>query len=611
MVLDQTDIKVKYAVKAFSDVHFANSKFILAFGYAMKRIVLYKFNTDVFTDWYENGVYENLKQSLQTEIGKKLPVKTYRDVDRTNGHCMYWAPKQYQLDLCAVNVKSTDTVFFINGVLYKQKYKNLELSNRLETFSFFHFQNWKRFYRKNQMLTLRNPDQFAGVVVSKEGVIPLFQKPNQHQKAAISAKNTISMQHLTSSYCLKSSKKKFPPEPPAAECKFYVGWGSIIVLQHPNWNQINATEDITLALTLQISPHHHDPDGLLTLAEENIKIWGNQPCVLLIHAKESVLPLIKKKFPKAQFCFIGVIFLSSTDGDEVEEVISRKALLNMAFDASPTRFVVQGLDIERGLILSRESHFFARRAVSIYGEKRGMVFTIPQFAAVQWEGNLRFGAEEMVKRKFKLAANATHDCDLCRRNKIEHESVMTIHHTIEEIWYINTERELSGDQESKADSNDYDAFDITFQKNRSLKKSLLQLGLPENEQLLREFGVSPLIMLDKFGPRSGMVTSDLVSEVEEFGGRACFNALKLVQLVLLGYDVNVLTGTFAMSVPSTRDAACSIKEERHQDILGLSSCDGCHMFAQNKIVRDIARDEKVRVAKASLIWDDLDKHSKG
>eukprot|EP00957_Ditylum_brightwellii_P201760 15327114-Ditylum_brightwellii.AAC.1 len=62
------------------------------------------------------------------------------------------------------------------------------------------------------------------------------------------------------------------------------------------------------------------------------------------------------------------------------------------------------------------------------------------------------------------------------------------------------------------------------------------------------------MIIDKIGPRDGMVTSDVDPEVVEFGGQLCYNDLCITQLAALGYRVKVLQGGFAVSAPLSRDA---------------------------------------------------------
>eukprot|EP00957_Ditylum_brightwellii_P179645 13684744-Ditylum_brightwellii.AAC.1 len=95
--------------------------------------------------------------------------------------------------------------------------------------------------------------------------------------------------------------------------------------------------------------------------------------------------------------------------------------------------------------------------------------------------------------------------------------------------------------------------------------------------------VAPTCWIIAIGPRDGMVTSDFDPEVDEFGGKLCYNAFCIAQLAALGYRVNVLQSSFAVSLPLSRDAICNnlnmdILEHKNVAHHRLSQCDGCFMF---------------------------------
>ena len=120
---------------------------------------------------------------------------------------------------------------------------------------------------------------------------------------------------------------------------------------------------------------------------------------------------------------------------------------------------------------------------------------------------------------------------------------------------------------------------------------------------------SPILMTDNMGPQSGMLASDIAREVEEFGGKQCYNALRLAQLSTYGYSVDVLAGAFALSTPNTRKLAFDYVVSNAS--LGASRCDGCFFFYDEKhedILEDISMDERKRPAKASLLWMESKEH---
>ena len=174
-VIMRNDIKVKWAVKAFSDVGEGSPVYTqgmyLSLGSApswttsrsyMPRSVLYtaadvdsgKELLNLETNWFEDKkkytVYNQKDVALQEYVGTKSRVETYRtlyeqgDKEAKNVKCMYWAPRDYQMDICTVEgtVDSDDVVTLENGVLYKQKFRLRKdvFPSGINSFPFFHFQ---------------------------------------------------------------------------------------------------------------------------------------------------------------------------------------------------------------------------------------------------------------------------------------------------------------------------------------------------------------------------------------------------------------------------------------------------------------------------------------
>lgn len=174
-VITKKDVKVKYAVKAFSDVSedspvYAHGMYLslgsppsmtFASSYNAKS-VLYTASTkqsgnELLTlspNWFEDSkkysLYSKRDLPLQEYVGKRSQVQTYRtlfnegDNKASKVKCMYWAPKEYQMDLCTVqgSVGSSDVVTLEDGVLYKQKFvlRNNVFPKGVKSFPFFHFQ---------------------------------------------------------------------------------------------------------------------------------------------------------------------------------------------------------------------------------------------------------------------------------------------------------------------------------------------------------------------------------------------------------------------------------------------------------------------------------------
>ena len=179
-VIQRKDIKVKWAVKAFTDVgehspiytqgvhlslgsppSFTSSK-----SYTPKS-VLYTASTiqpehgqilqSLPYNWFENKAkypkYAEEDLPIQKLVGERTKVQTYRMLFEKNENaneeakdvkCMYWAPKTYQIDICTVdgNVKSNEVVILEKGVLYKQTFveRKMLFPEGIKSFPFFHFQ---------------------------------------------------------------------------------------------------------------------------------------------------------------------------------------------------------------------------------------------------------------------------------------------------------------------------------------------------------------------------------------------------------------------------------------------------------------------------------------
>ena len=77
-------------------------------------------------------------------------MQTYRtlynegDHTASNVKCMYWAPKEYQMDLCTLegSVRNDEVVTLEDGMLYKQKFvlRDNVFPEGIKSFPFFHFQ---------------------------------------------------------------------------------------------------------------------------------------------------------------------------------------------------------------------------------------------------------------------------------------------------------------------------------------------------------------------------------------------------------------------------------------------------------------------------------------
>lgn len=576
---------------------------------------------------------------------------------------------------------------------------------------------WKRTYRTTQLLPSHNIRQISsssrpinGLIITKEGALPLFDsspKSHKHLKwprsKASSDWSTLDTGATSSHpsknrFCLSSSPKSNPKG--AMLCEIAAAWpradsekpsveesASVNILRSPAaktkttvrgkretasvswWDDrlIDANNDITLALTLQISASQMKEksvvQNLLGVADSNIFVWGGrQPSVLVIYIDSSVDKTLlattvklatdtfgdSKTAAHLQNCLVAIV-------DSSEPAVSRKALMNMAANAAPTRWIVTGLEIERGLILSQEASLYAMREARVHAELRGHVFVIPQFASKRDdtrivknnlpEGRLMFssiGADLLptIKGKQSMSSNLSeYDCAKCPASNAEVEAETdqqegvgageeitddaeseevetddkqnrrrltdassytdkTVEEQIEELWWDLSVSEVYGTPGGFNGQTD-SSVDAIAKIHDHIEVSLIALMDRKVPHLdyLRYYDKSPILMVDRLGPTDEIMTLDLAPEVEEFGGR-CFNLIRLAQLATLDYRISVLPGAFASSYPKTRSTICPDTLAKSTDI---SACD-CDVGSEAAI-HELLLDEVKRPGKVTVLKD--------
>lgn len=429
------------------------------------------------------------------------------------------------------------------------------------------------------------------------------------------------------------------------------------------WDEklLDAMNGVTLTLTLQItSTHMQDRKmvrSLLAVADSNIFHWGaSQPSVLLIHVDSSeeeeakslaeTVKLIKDTFAPSEYATTSSMAHLKNSlvaiVDSYEPTASRKGLMNMAAFAAPTRWVVSGLELERGLVLSREASVYASREANVYAEMTGHVFVLPHFASTRDDtrddgggGSRRpdgrriyasVGADLLLSIREKQTMDsdlAKYDCVKCeeggdtddgaevddaaetnrRRLTDAHSSSVgkNADERLEDLWWDLSVADVYGTPGgfNGASATSLDAIAKAHDRIEVALVSLLDRK-GEHVEYLRYFDKSPILMIDRLGPKKEMMTLDLAPEVEDFGGRKCFHLLRLAQLAALGYKVSVLPGAFAASYPNTREALCNelIKES------STSECD-CELDSEGTI-KEILIDEVKRAAKVAVLMQELD-----
>ena len=640
-VLKSNDIKIKYAVKAFTDVEQQHEKgarntahthgVYVGTGKKKDKTVIYKASMEhrkglltVPYDWFEmrGSIYANSRELLYKPVGER---KLISSAEKKGTKCMYWVQEKYQSLLCIDGVDTTDTVYWIHGQLYKEKYELTKLPGDIVTAPFFHFQEWKRYYRSAQLGGFRRDGPYSGFVLVKDGILPIYstgyesyRKRSRIEKDLIPSPlgRTLSLWQFGGSdhreqlpirlYCLQSVPKESPP---TTKCSFVTSWldsKTVEILSGaPDWSSVSINSEVTLAITLQLHAQQVDDlstiEGFFRSLALYLNHWQGRPVVIVVHvagATHSVISLMREKLGPASdlsdygmgSVLVGVIF------SEKPDTVSRKALMNMAIDASPTRFVVSGYELERAIIPSLDTVFLAHRAVQIHRDLPGAVFVIPQFGLMNGAYDFTVDGLEKARKDGNLDSISRVDEGECEGDdaSLENEETGSFG-MIEKLWWQLIERE--GKQK--------ELYGMPVEEH-ALKLELVQSNvttlLSEREQYnLYATNASPILLVDNRGPRAGMITSDMVREVDEFGGKMCYNSMRFAQLATLGYRINILTGAFAISTPAIRKSI----GDPSTGPLGVSRCDGCFFFTKERahedILGDISLEERQRPAKISIL----------
>jgi hypothetical protein len=645
-VLKSNDIKVKYAVKAFTDVHSEDTAYThglyVSTGKRKDRTVIYKASRDnpkdiasIPDNWFEvrGTSYANPKNLLYKPVGERqrLPV-----VEKIDAHCMYWAQKKYQKRLCLDGVEASDTVYWIDGQLFKEKYTLAPLPGGVLSAPFFHFQEWKRYYRTTQLSGFHRKGPSSTFLLAKEGILPVLAPritgSSSSSNVVVKVKDKSVMvpsplgqalelwhglqNHDRSQlphqyYCLQSEAKD-NSNIAVSECEFLTSWRDSrtveILSQAQGWIEVDDNMEVTLALTLQI---HADQvkdsgaiEGFLNLLTLYLDRWQGRPCVLVLHVAGATPDIAKKLRTKLgpgsdlsyfglEKTLVGAIFTQDAD------ILSRKALMNMAIDAAPTRWIVSGYELERGIILSQDSVYLVHRTAQIHQDFPGSVHIIPQFGLIEGDHDFSVGALELAHldgNLKSLAALERGECEGDDESAQTNDDMLVSH--VDNLWWEMT-RHLTKEIPVPFDEK---VVEQTAQKLDKIQLGLMNLLTEQHQYSLYSSDNSPILLFDNLGPRNGMLTHEMAREVDELGGKLCYNSLRLAQMATLGYHVNVLAGAFAISTPVTR----SVIGDPSIGAPGVSRCDGCFFFSdedEEEILESISLDERMRPAKIRILWE--------
>jgi len=652
-VLERDDLKIKYAVKAFTDAEQEQKKkkdkdtaythgVYVGIGRGKDRTIIYKAGMDnrrglstIPHDWFETkgSIYKNPDTLLYKPIGKRERVPI---VEKERGKCMYWAQKKYQSRLCIDGVDSTHTIYWIHGQLYKEKYELAKLPGDIVTAPFFHFQEWKRYYRRAQLGGFQRNGPFAGFVLSKEGILPFYSSITD--KSRISGENgreksepkfvssplghTLFRWHGVESnnreqlphrfYCLQSAMKE---KPPTTKCKFVTSWRDTINVEilsgAPAWSKVDLDLEVTMAITLQLHADQLDDvraiQGFFKILALYLNRWQGQPIVIVAHvagATPSFSTMMRSKLgPESNLSNFGMdTVLVAAIFSEKPDTVSRKALMNMAIDASPTRFVIAGYELERGIIPSQDTSYIAHRTAQTHQNSPGAVYVIPQLGLVDGDHDFTMDALKQARSEGRLKSVLKVEEGECEGDNasLENEGTSSFG-MIEKLWW-DLSQPLPNLRLAPLD-------EMTVEEQASaldnIQSKLASLLTEKEHYNLYTTDTSPILFFDNLGPNAGMISSDMVREIDEFGGKLCYNNIRLAQMATLGYRINILPGVYAISLPVLRKAI----GDPNRGPLGVSRCDGCFFFTKERehedILENISLEERQRPAKIAILWNNL------
>ncbi|GMH63520.1 hypothetical protein TL16_g03733 [Triparma laevis f. inornata] len=440
--LQEENIKVKYVVKAMTDfgdddpIHQSGLKLIERAG----TVVVAKPGKGTDKEYFRGLTSENVygkgktkgggddndpistantlaegDEDFYTDVESMAKIQSYRQAGKSLGGgrgCMFWAPKTYQLDICAVNVKETDTVKWIDGVLYKQKYNLVKFPGGVETAPFFHFQEWKRKYRHGQFNVMGGEGSY---LVRKEGIarIPSVEdegdladwKSWQERKEIRQDCESFPLPAVT--YCSEFANTKGDNDGKKnVHCSKTIGWfgSEVRVAKCPKQDPIGfgGVDSVTLTLTVDLGGGGLGGRGVveerwvLNLVAQSLDAWHDRPAVVIVHVDGNGGGVNLGKLMMGRRKNLLCVVVSGAE-------YNRNSLLNMATDAARTRYVLNGLNVERGQVLAKDSLLFVERAIEGVGVgEAGGVWVLPHVRLVgkKWDrsGNLKqFGTAELVE----------------------------------------------------------------------------------------------------------------------------------------------------------------------------------------------------------------------
>lgn len=644
-ILQNEHISVKYAVRAWSDVQ--NIESIYSQGIVLtrspgfpRRHVLVRVTEDAMvlenetgqdtphlpSNWFETDkVYQDYTKDLHEPTSELLPIDTTEITDDCR---LGWIQPEYRAKICippSTPVSNQTNLYWINGKRYMQhfRWRNFDNAPNHETAPYFHFMLLKRNFRENQFASVLDP-ALRAILLAPQGGIPLLGPVNneaglsadtgdQDKDENVAAKRLPSPLGLDlnrwgdcatredcairqmlpqATYCF--SGLSLPKRKYGIKCSDVFSWRDPsrveIISRAPAWDTVSIESDVTLTLTVQIevTGRRDSLSQWINLIRKNLAEWDGAPSVLLIHlsikdgaSRDKSIEALHHAFSDIPLTKKSLLAVVSSDHGVSA---SRRALLNMAIDAAPTRWYISGLEVERGLVLSATSLEAAHQSI----KSASQVFFIPQFGLNTTSLSTNVSIDELAfANKKHLLGHPFQFDKTCSRDS--DSTFSRLEDTPYRQWWGSNPLSLL----------------IASKFTDIVGSSFLKL-LDEPDRLY-DFEESPILLVDNQGPRRGIWTHQLVREVEEFAGHRCYNGLRVAQLAGFGYKFSVLEGAFAVSTLATREVSLYANDPSRP---GYSKCEGCFLFNNRgpdmiEMRDEIAESEMTRPAKAQALWKDL------
>lgn len=585
-------------------------------------------------------LYKDESLPWQEPVGAMEPISLPREMahQHTDDPCQFfWIQPKYRSQLCLPEaLEAHETVYWVQGQLSKQQTRDLVVAHGWLTGPFFHFQEWKRHYTPHQLVAVLDP-QWSSFLLTEHGGIPV----QYHDSATSKIRKRQSRSSPSSplglaleqywkgdlitmlehdedsaqyhrlrllpryTYCLQHGK---PQRHHGIPCEDAVVWSDTdriqIVSAAPAWNRVDVESEVTLCLTLQMtSTTPQAAAAWVQLLADNLENWQGQPAVVIVSLQglresqtEQVLNVLQDRLRAySDTAFVAVVYPKEDEQKQdafAHKIVSRKTLMNMAMDMSPTRWYVHGMEVERGLVMNRDSVVLALRAAET-SVQSGRMLWITQYGlndstAASTVSATTVSLKDLIQARSQDAAQSPWRFD--EPCTVDNKRAESYHFSSPHVlWWLTSVALAAPDRKKLTDADVLERVKSSDEMNQD---ALRLLQMPDALLTSEE---SPILLIDNAGPYPGVRAHTLVREVEALAGVRCFQLLRMALLVAGGYQLDVLGGAFAVSSQETRN----INPE-----YASSKCDGCPVLMGHSQTRDtLLHSEIRRIVNTAIVWE--------